>query len=138
MYSLPEVWVRVSGLPRDIRSDYLSLWGVGTLFGKTLDVDMAYTRRNKVLRTKIGCLDRTLIPKDTDMFIRRGFFKLFFEVEEANGSQEVNMVEENNDNDGNDVRMMVSTTRRGVMPWIWIPKGPMKKILQIMVAKMVL
>jgi hypothetical protein len=102
MYSLPEVWVRVSGLPSDIISDYLSLWGVGTLFGKTLDVDMAYTRKNKVLRTKIGCLDRRLIPKDCDMFIRRGFLKLFFEVEEDNGNQEVDMVEDNNGGDGND------------------------------------
>ncbi|KAM0926371.1 hypothetical protein ACQ4PT_003471 [Festuca glaucescens] len=97
LYTLPEVWVRVSGLPNDIRSDYLSLWGVGTLFGKTLDVDMAYTRNNKVLRTKIGCLDRNLIPADSDVFIRRGFFKLRFVVEAANGSQEVNMVEANND-----------------------------------------
>ncbi|KAM0903547.1 hypothetical protein ACQ4PT_018595 [Festuca glaucescens] len=78
MYTLPEVWVRVSGLPSDIRSDYLSLWGVGTLFGKTLDVDMAYTRRNK------------------------GFFKLHFEVEEAFGSHEVDMVKVNNGGDGND------------------------------------
>jgi hypothetical protein len=31
-YMLPEVWVRISGLPSDMRSDYLSLWGVGTLF----------------------------------------------------------------------------------------------------------
>ncbi|KAM0894841.1 hypothetical protein ACQ4PT_024277 [Festuca glaucescens] len=74
MYTLPEVWVRVSGLPSDIRTDYLSLWGVGTLFGKTLDVDMAYTRRNK----------------------------LHFEVEDANGSQEVDMAEVNNDDGGND------------------------------------
>ncbi|KAM0924360.1 hypothetical protein ACQ4PT_004980 [Festuca glaucescens] len=102
LYMLPEVWVRVSGLPTDIRSDYLSLWGVGTLFGKTLDVDMAYTRNNKVLRTKIGCLDRNLIPADSDVFIRRGFFKLRFEVETVQGSQEVNMVEANNGNDGND------------------------------------
>ncbi|KAM0853721.1 hypothetical protein ACQ4PT_050886 [Festuca glaucescens] len=102
MYTLPEVWVRVSGLPSDIRTDYLSLWGVGTLFGKTLDVDMAYTRRNKVLRTKIGCLDRSLIPTTSDIFIRRGFFKLHFEVEEANGSQEVDMAEVNNDDGGND------------------------------------
>ncbi|KAM0873685.1 hypothetical protein ACQ4PT_037891 [Festuca glaucescens] len=94
------IWVRVSGLPSDIRSDYLSLWGVGTLFGKTLDVDMAYTRRNKVLRTKIGCLDRSLIPKDCDMFIRRGFLKLYFEVEDVFGSQEVDMVD--NGRDGND------------------------------------
>jgi hypothetical protein len=27
LYMLPEVWVRVSGLSSDIRSDYLSLWG---------------------------------------------------------------------------------------------------------------
>ncbi|KAM0853242.1 hypothetical protein ACQ4PT_051215 [Festuca glaucescens] len=101
LYMLPEVWVRVSGLPSDMRSDYLSLWGVGILFGKTLDVDMAYTRKNKVLRTKIGCLDRNLIPADSDVFIRRGFFKLKFEVETIQGSQEVNMVDANNGNDGN-------------------------------------
>jgi hypothetical protein len=99
---LPEVWVQVSGLPSDMRSDYLSLWGVGTLFGKTLDVDMAYTRKNKVLRTKIGCLDHNLIPADSDVFIRRGFFKLRFEVETVQGSQEMNMVDANNGNDGND------------------------------------
>jgi hypothetical protein len=74
LYTLPEVWIRVKGLPSDIRTDYLSLWEVGTLFGKTLDVDMAYTRNNKVLRTKIGCLDRDLIPAHSDVLIRRGFF----------------------------------------------------------------
>ncbi|KAK1618468.1 hypothetical protein QYE76_023985 [Lolium multiflorum] len=101
LHMLPEVWVRVSGLPSDVRSDYLTLWGVGTLFGKTLDVDMAYTRKNKVLRTKIGCLDHRLIPADSDMFIRRGFYKLRFEVEIEEQSQEVNMVDANNGSDGN-------------------------------------
>ncbi|KAM0890072.1 hypothetical protein ACQ4PT_027266 [Festuca glaucescens] len=101
LYMLPEVWVQVAGLPSDMRSDYLSLWGVGTLFGKTLDVDMVYTRKNKVLRTKIGCLDHKLIPAESDVFIRRGFFKLRFEVETIQGSQEVNMVDATNDNDGN-------------------------------------
>ncbi|KAK1632989.1 hypothetical protein QYE76_007304 [Lolium multiflorum] len=72
-----------------------------TLFGKTLDVDMAFTRKNKVLRIKIGCLDSRLIPADSDMFIRRGFFKLKFEVESAQGNQEENMAEANNGNDGN-------------------------------------
>jgi hypothetical protein len=47
-------------------------------------------------------LDRNLIPAESDVFIRRGFFKLRFEVEAANGSQEANMVEANNGNDGND------------------------------------
>ncbi|KAM0889802.1 hypothetical protein ACQ4PT_027478 [Festuca glaucescens] len=102
LYMLPEVWVRVSGLPSDIRTDYLALWGVGTLFRKTLDVDMAYTRKNKVLRTKIGCLNHKLIPADSDMFIRRGFYKLRFEVEIDDQSQEVNMVDANNGFDGHD------------------------------------
>jgi hypothetical protein len=100
LYRLQEVWVRVSGLPSDVRSDYLALWGVGTLFGKTLEVDMAYTRKHKVLRTKIGCLDHRLIPADSDMFIRRGFYKLRFEVELQDKLQEVNMVDAGNDFDG--------------------------------------
>jgi hypothetical protein len=68
---LPEVWVRVDGVPSDMRSDYLSLWGIGSLFGKTLDVDMPFTRKNKLLRIKIGCLDRNLIPRIV-MFLLRG------------------------------------------------------------------
>jgi hypothetical protein len=123
MYSLPEVWVRVSGLPSDIITDYLSLWSVGTLFGKTLDVDMAYTRKNKVLRTKIGCLDSRLIPKDSDMFIRRGFFKLFFEVEEENGNQEVDMVEANDGGDGNDDATNEDQNKEGGNDMDMDPKG---------------
>jgi hypothetical protein len=100
LYMLPEVWVRVDGVPSDMRSDYLSLWGIGSLFGKTLDVDMPFTRKNKLLRIKIGCLDRNLIPADSDVFIRRGIYKLRFEVEPGHGVQEVNMVEATIDKDG--------------------------------------
>jgi hypothetical protein len=123
MYSLPEVWVRVTGLPSDIITDYLSLWGVGTLFGKTLDVDMAYTRKHKVLRTKIGCLDRRLIPKDSEMFIRRGFFKLFFELEEANEDQLVDMVEIDNGGDGNDDAANGEHNKEGGNAMDMDPKG---------------
>jgi hypothetical protein len=78
---LPEVWLRVRGIPADVRTDFLALWAVGTLFGKTKEVDMVHTRKNKELRLRIGCLDHTLIPETTDVFIQRGFFKLSFEVE---------------------------------------------------------
>ncbi|KAM0844609.1 hypothetical protein ACQ4PT_056930 [Festuca glaucescens] len=44
---------------------------------------------------------RVKLP-NSDMFIRRGFFKLCFEVEIADQSQEVNMVDANNGFDGND------------------------------------
>ncbi|XP_051198130.1 uncharacterized protein [Lolium perenne] len=81
LYMLPEVWLRVRGIPADVRTDFLSLWAVGTLFGKTKEVDMVHTRKNKELRLRIGCLDHTLIPETTYVFIQRGFFKLSFEVE---------------------------------------------------------
>jgi hypothetical protein len=93
LYMLPEVWVRVAGVPSNMRADYLSLWGIGSLFGKTLDVYMPFTCKNKLLRIKIGCLDRNLIPVDSDVFIRRGFYKLYFEVETGHVAQEVNMGE---------------------------------------------
>ncbi|KAM0838650.1 hypothetical protein ACQ4PT_060818 [Festuca glaucescens] len=81
LYMLPEVWLRVRGIPADVRTDFLSLWAVGTLLGKTKEVDMVHTRKNKELRLRIGCLEHTLIPETTDVFIQRGFFKLTFDVE---------------------------------------------------------
>ncbi|KAM0922597.1 hypothetical protein ACQ4PT_006077 [Festuca glaucescens] len=45
LYMLPEVWLRVRGIPADVRTDFLSLWAVGTLFGKTKEVDMVHTRK---------------------------------------------------------------------------------------------
>ncbi|KAM0838450.1 hypothetical protein ACQ4PT_060955 [Festuca glaucescens] len=87
LYMLPEVRLRVRGIPADVRTDFLSLWAVGTLFGKTKEVDMIHTRKNKELRLRIGCLDHTLIPETTDVFIQRGFFKLSFEVEPVTVTQ---------------------------------------------------
>ncbi|KAM0821679.1 hypothetical protein ACQ4PT_072039 [Festuca glaucescens] len=87
LYMLPEVWLRVRGIPADVRTDFLSLWAVGTLFGKTKEVDMVHTRKHKELRLRIGCLDHTLIPETTDVFIQRGFFKLAFDVEQVTVTQ---------------------------------------------------
>ncbi|KAM0870549.1 hypothetical protein ACQ4PT_039945 [Festuca glaucescens] len=87
LYMLPEVWLRMRGIPADVRTDFLSLWAVGTLFGKTKEVDMVHTRKHKELRLRIGCLDHTLIPETTDVFIQRGFFKLAFDVEPVTVTQ---------------------------------------------------
>jgi hypothetical protein len=38
------------GLPSNALDDYLSLWALGGMFRKTLDIDMAFTRKNEVLR----------------------------------------------------------------------------------------
>jgi hypothetical protein len=94
--------MQVSGIPADIRTDFLSLWGIGSLFGKTIEVDMDYTHKNKVLRIKIGCLDQTLIPPSSDVFIKRGFFTLNYEVEAEMIPQDANMKDANNNSNGDD------------------------------------
>jgi hypothetical protein len=76
LHMLPKVWLRVRGIPADVRTDFLSLWVVGSLFGKTKEVDMVHTRKHKELRLRIGCLDHTLIPETTEVFIQRGFLSL--------------------------------------------------------------
>ena len=70
MWQLPHVWVPMEGIPERHTSDFLALWGLGTLFGKTAKVDMPYNRKHKVLRILIGCVDHAKIPKDLPLWIR--------------------------------------------------------------------
>nr|XP_051199363.1 uncharacterized protein LOC127312853 [Lolium perenne] len=76
-----DVWVRVYDLPSPALDDFLALWAIGTLFGKTRDIDMTFTRANDVLRICITCLDPTLIPAQMDVRVQDDFFRLRFEVE---------------------------------------------------------
>ncbi|KAM0865799.1 hypothetical protein ACQ4PT_043029 [Festuca glaucescens] len=83
---LPEVWLRVSGLPPRRKGDFLAMWGLGTLFGKTLKVDMKYTRQHGVARILIGYLDYTCIPNKMNVLVVDGFYDLTFEVEIPEGA----------------------------------------------------
>ena len=73
MVLLPQVWVRMSGIPSKHKGDFLALWSMGTLFGKTLRVDMSFTHEHGILHILIGCVDHTKIPKDLPVFIKDGF-----------------------------------------------------------------
>ncbi|KAM0850041.1 hypothetical protein ACQ4PT_053345 [Festuca glaucescens] len=81
LYMLPEVWVRISGLPSRPRGDYLALWSIGDLFGKTLEVDMPYTRQHGVVRIRLRCMDYTRIPANKHLLVKDGFYDLQFQVE---------------------------------------------------------
>jgi hypothetical protein len=63
------VWIRVYGLPPVALDDYLSLWALGDVFGKALDIDITFTRQNNVLHMLITCLDTNLIPESWDLKI---------------------------------------------------------------------
>ncbi|KAM0924381.1 hypothetical protein ACQ4PT_004884 [Festuca glaucescens] len=81
LYLLPEVWVQVSGLPDVAKDEFLALWFLGFLFGKTLRVDMPFMRQYGVLRILIGCMDYTRIPQGKHILVKDGFYDLSFEVE---------------------------------------------------------
>ena len=57
METLPQIWVRVEGIPWIHRGDFMALWPVGDMFGMTLKIDMVYTRKYGVLRILIGCVN---------------------------------------------------------------------------------
>jgi hypothetical protein len=76
-----DVWVRVYDIPTPVLDDFLALWALGTLFGKTRDIDMVFTRANDVLRILITCLDPTLIPARMDIRVLDDFYRMRFEVE---------------------------------------------------------
>ena len=72
--TLPEIWVRVSGILEEHLGDYLAMWALGDMFGETVSVDMTYTRKHKVLRILIGCLNHTKIPRYFPLLIKGEFF----------------------------------------------------------------
>jgi hypothetical protein len=78
---LPEIWVLMSVIPKRRIGDFLAMWSLGTLFSKTIKVDMAFIRENGVLRILVGCLDYTRIPAIGRIYIADGFYDITFEVE---------------------------------------------------------
>lgn len=62
---LTPIWVHVTGVPHTVRH-FLGLWDVGTLIGKTLDVDLLTLRRRGIIRILVGMRDLTPFGKEND------------------------------------------------------------------------
>jgi hypothetical protein len=52
---LEKVWLHVDGVPHTLRH-FLGLWAVGSLVGKTVDVDLVSLRRRAVVRIQVAML----------------------------------------------------------------------------------
>lgn len=99
-------WLRVYDLLSDALDDFLDLWAIGNLFGKTRDIHMEFTRRTDVLQINIDGLDHTLISARMDIRIKEEFYKLRFEVEGEmpHPMEDVNMDDAaHDDGDGSDL-----------------------------------
>jgi hypothetical protein len=100
---LEEAWVLISGVPDDLLRNYLSLWGLGGLIGKTKEVDMAYTRRHGVVRSLVKVVDIAHIPYQKEFWHEDECYLLTIELEEydmAIDGEETNLSPK--ENDGND------------------------------------
>ncbi|KAM0821614.1 hypothetical protein ACQ4PT_072068 [Festuca glaucescens] len=108
-FYLTPVWVRVHGVCYKERCDYLSLFGVGSLIGKTKEVDMAFTRTHSMARMLVEVTRVEHIPTTTvDHTYEGEGYGLIFKVEgeQKNKSdvhmQDVNPSEDPKDGEGKD------------------------------------
>ncbi|KAM0825217.1 hypothetical protein ACQ4PT_069700 [Festuca glaucescens] len=76
-----EAWVRFSGCPKELRDDYLALFAVGSLIGKTKQVDMEFTQAGEVVRLLAQVLNPDLIPDEVEHYFDGEGFRLSIEVE---------------------------------------------------------
>ncbi|KAK1612226.1 hypothetical protein QYE76_035899 [Lolium multiflorum] len=85
-FYLTPVWVRVQGCCYKERCDYLSLFGVGSLIGKTKEVDMEFTRSHTTVRMLVEVTRAEHIPKTTvDHTYDGQGYGLIFRLEEVKG-----------------------------------------------------
>jgi hypothetical protein len=62
---LEKVWLHVDGVPHTLRH-FLGLWAVGSLVGKTVDVDLVSLRRRAVVRIQVAMLQAGVLGDPSD------------------------------------------------------------------------
>ncbi|KAI4991659.1 hypothetical protein ZWY2020_040045 [Hordeum vulgare] len=62
---LEQVWVHVDGVPHTV-CHFIGLWAVGTLMGKTLDVDLVSLRRRGIVRIPVAMTNTQILSKEKD------------------------------------------------------------------------
>ena len=62
---LQQIWLHVEGVPHTVHH-FRGLWAIGTLMGKTLDVDLISLRRRGVVRILMAMTNSQILSKDKD------------------------------------------------------------------------
>jgi hypothetical protein len=62
---LENVWLHVKGVPHTLRH-FLGMWAVGSLVGKTVDVDLTSLRRRAIVRIQVAMLHPGVLGDPSD------------------------------------------------------------------------
>jgi hypothetical protein len=102
LFELTKTWVRVSGCPYKLRCDCLALFAVGSLIGKTQEVDMAFTRQHSVARMRVLVTDLKFIPNGIVDHVYDGVgYGIVFKIEgdDEHAKEDIPMAEAEGDDD---------------------------------------
>ena len=118
---LTTMWVHVTGVPSSIRH-FLGIWAVGTLIGKTLDVDLLALRRQNVVRIQVAIRRHDLFEArdvQADAFVMLKGYTFKFRKEAPDYIPEPDFVpylwrrhEKEDDGKGVEERMWMNPCRR--------------------------
>jgi hypothetical protein len=85
-FATTRLCVRMKGCPYKERCDYLALFAMGSLIGKAVEVDMAFTRERSIVRMLVDVTRAEHIPKTTVDHVYEGDgYGLLFKAENRNG-----------------------------------------------------
>ncbi|KAM0866590.1 hypothetical protein ACQ4PT_042540 [Festuca glaucescens] len=80
------IWVSFTGYPDTLCRDYLGIFALGSLIGKTTEVDMKFTREHGIVRAHIDCANPVCIPGELDHFYDGDGFVIQVYLEGLDGS----------------------------------------------------
>jgi hypothetical protein len=75
---LHDIWVRIHGFPDNIYKDYLALFALGSLIGKTREVDMHFTKEHGIVHMRFGCANPQSIPRNIDYVYEEQGYGIIF------------------------------------------------------------
>jgi hypothetical protein len=80
-----DVWVLIKGCPEPLCRDFLAMFGMGSLIGKTEEVDMKFMRENGIVRARVSCLNPMEIPQSVSHYYDGEGYNIEFVIESVDG-----------------------------------------------------
>ncbi|PNT63786.1 hypothetical protein BRADI_4g20986v3 [Brachypodium distachyon] len=98
-FQFQRAWVRIGNIQDDL-FNYHAIWGLGSLLGTTIEVDMPFSRQHEVGRISVDVTNKRAIPPGTDLGHKGVGYRLTFQVE---SSADSDMGDDNSSNDDDDM-----------------------------------